>query len=153
MADLESSFCLQPPGDTDLRRGLFDCMMMGGVPVVLKSQRRAVSMILDGMWLVPWRIEDVVVFIDAPTNARGVYVDLLQRLQTGWRARARHALKEITHRLQIALPSPSSARRLPCRDYNPYLTASRHLPSADAFDLAMLQLHNTLLEHTKPIAN
>ncbi|EGD73968.1 hypothetical protein PTSG_05662 [Salpingoeca rosetta] len=48
---LDSQFCLQPPGDTDLRRAMFDCMLMGGIPVILELQRRAMDSVLAGIWI------------------------------------------------------------------------------------------------------
>ena len=34
---LGAHFCLQPPGDTPTRKALFDCMVMGGIPVVFNA--------------------------------------------------------------------------------------------------------------------
>ena len=35
---LGSKFCMQPPGDTPTRKGLFDCMLAGGIPVVFHDE-------------------------------------------------------------------------------------------------------------------
>lgn len=35
---LGARFCIQPPGDTPTRKGLWDCMVAGGIPVVLHPE-------------------------------------------------------------------------------------------------------------------
>lgn len=62
---LNSIFCLQPPGDSPTRRGFFDSIMLGCIPVVLS--KNAYTLVQD-------RVEDVAVVVEwkRVENAGGI---------------------------------------------------------------------------------
>lgn len=85
----QSIFCFQPNGDMPTRKGLFDGLLQGCIPVVFDIQSA------EAMYTWHWEQEyweDVVVHIDFQSVARRV-VDPIEYLQELW-TKKRHVVRK-----------------------------------------------------------
>ncbi|CAI9111347.1 OLC1v1011560C1 [Oldenlandia corymbosa var. corymbosa] len=69
-AYLSSHFCLQPKGDSYTRRGVFDCMVAGSIPVFFWN-RTAYD---QYQWFLPQKFKSYSVFIDHEDVLKGLSI-------------------------------------------------------------------------------
>lgn len=74
---LGGTFCLQPPGDTPTRKGLFDSILAGCIPVVFHEQTSYTY-----KWHLPANQEDVVVYMPMKNVLRDKGVAVIPLLKT-----------------------------------------------------------------------
>jgi len=115
---LESVFCLQPPGDTPTRKGLFDSLQAGCIPVVFNQQQA----VLQYLFHLPGDGSDYSVLISTDDVVSRNYnvVDHLSRIPQS-------EIESMRERIVQLLP------KLLYRD--PVLTGE--YTSKDAFDVAI----------------
>jgi len=78
---LNSVFCLQPPGDSPTRKGVFDCLVSGTIPVIfdentiyqqymeyLPKKGRSYSVLFDGHAVLDGKIDVLEELHQIPTN-------------------------------------------------------------------------------------
>lgn len=117
---MSSVFCINPPGDTPTRKGLFDSLLAGCIPVIMD---------LASLSEYEWYIKDVravSVFVPWPViqlDNSFQLIDYLESLSPEYVRKKQDAIKELAFSLQYSIPDPS-------RDPN----------RLDAFDVAVAGL-------------
>jgi hypothetical protein len=104
MLDLfqRSSFCLQPPGDSPTRKGIFDSILAGCIPVVFNTRT------LEDQY--PWHIggsklHNLSIFVDPARLFAGESIlPILQAIPEAKRQAMRAAIAEFGSMLQYAVP-------------------------------------------------
>mmetsp|Transcript_60323 Transcript_60323/g.161884 ORF Transcript_60323/g.161884 Transcript_60323/m.161884 type:complete len:528 (+) Transcript_60323:61-1644(+) len=105
---LASTFCLQPPGDTPTRKGIFDSLTLGCIPVIFDQN----SMAWYEVHLPNW--QQVAVFVPSAKLAQQSFnvvdylVDLAGRMP-GLIKRKQQTIADIAYRLQFSR-TPSAHR-------------------------------------------
>lgn len=123
-----SIFCLQPSGDSPTRKGLFDSIVAGCVPVLFSES----SAYQQYAWHLPNNGSQYSVYIDGDDMAQGK-VDLVQHL--GDIVSNKDRLKALQERLIELLPSIVYA--------HPGSVSSRSKFARDAVDITLDNLLNT----------
>ena len=111
-ARLNSTFCIEPAGDTTTRKGIVDAMSFGCIPVIFPP--------MDKLWL--WHVggdwSAFAVVLDTPRNRSAVpgIFDTLARIPPEVVSRKRERLAVVLKRLALGLPG-----ELP-KDHDDWLT-------------------------------
>lgn len=104
---MASTFCLNPPGDTPTRKGLFDSLVLGCIPVVTSED----SFQHYGFHLPFWRSVSVLVTTDQLFSVGFNLVDFLidyETKQTSEVAQKQEAIRQAAYSLQYSY-SPAVA--------------------------------------------
>ena len=122
---LNAVFCLQPPGDSETRKGVFDCLIAGGIPVFFDA-RTAHS---QYKWHLPLDMTSYSVILPRDETVQGKLnvVKELAQIPHKSVARMQEAIRELLP--SIIYKKPGSTMR-----------------NKDAFDLAI----DNLLERFRP---
>lgn len=124
---LNAVFCLQPPGDSETRKGVFDCLVAGGIPVFF-DVRTAHS---QYKWHLPSNVTSYSVILPREETVQGKLdvVNELAQIPHESVARMQKAVRELLPNIVYKRPAGSSTMR-----------------NKDAFDLAI----DNLLERFSP---
>eukprot|EP00271_Cylindrocystis_brebissonii_P015815 TRINITY_DN38848_c0_g1_i1.p1 TRINITY_DN38848_c0_g1~~TRINITY_DN38848_c0_g1_i1.p1 ORF type:complete len:517 (+),score=40.66 TRINITY_DN38848_c0_g1_i1:544-2094(+) len=100
---LSGKFCFQPPGDTPTRKGLFDCMLAGGIPVTFHRETFALY-----EWHLPSSPEDeVLVYIPSEgltENNIGIVIDKVRAIPPEKVARMQENIIKLIPDLIYSMP-------------------------------------------------
>lgn len=96
-----STFCLQPPGDSSTRKGFFDSILLGCIPVIFRRGT------YERVWKGQVELEELAVILDERELLDGVGEDVVERLRAVAEdvvKAKRAAMALMADRVQYALP-------------------------------------------------
>lgn len=103
----KSVFCLCPPGDTPIRRAIFDALLAGCIPVLFQSNRIKNSIAQYSWHFTRQEIENIFIFLDA-SNVSMLSYNHLDTLVSSYSAsdvqRRQKAISLIARRIQYSVP-------------------------------------------------
>jgi hypothetical protein len=118
-AFLNAVFCLQPSGDSATRKGVFDCLIAGGIPVFFDPE----TAYMQYHWHLPQNGSSYSVFFPREAVVNGS-VDVIQELQRI----PRSAIASMQHTINSFLPKLL------------YSKPGSNLTTPDAFDISVQNL-------------
>lgn len=98
----QSTFCLQPPGDSPTRKGFFDSLLLGCIPVIFREGT------YDRAWKGQVELEELAVFIDEQELLEGAGEDVVQRLKGVSEEeiqKKREGIARVAEKVQFGVPS------------------------------------------------
>ncbi|ORY69443.1 exostosin family-domain-containing protein [Leucosporidium creatinivorum] len=102
LAMSQSTFCLQPPGDSPTRKGFFDSLLLGCIPVIFREGT------YDRAWKGQVELEELAVFIDEQELLEGAGEDVVQRLKGVSEEeiqKKREGIARVAEKVQFGVPS------------------------------------------------
>jgi hypothetical protein len=136
-----SMFCLLPPGDTALRKGVFDAILAGCVPVLFTDRGTPHPMAQYSWHVSEEDISNAFVYVNAS------YLHILSKhnviehlfrwyTQSPDRYAAKQAtLRSLAYRMQYSLPNHASSEHVSLSPRNTWAP-----PFQDAYDVTMLKI-------------
>ncbi|ORY69455.1 exostosin family-domain-containing protein [Leucosporidium creatinivorum] len=101
LAMSQSTFCLQPPGDSPTRKGFSDSLLLGCIPVIFREGT------YDRAWKGQVELEELAVFIDEQELLEGAGEDVVQRLKGVSEEkiqRKREGIARVAEKVHFGLP-------------------------------------------------
>ena len=143
-----SIFCAQPHGDSPTRKGFFDALLFGCIPVVLDSKDPATkgrAPFLPFGWAIPWR--DMTALLSRREWMSHMVQSLRDKYGPGDIRRMQATLASVAHLAQSSLPSsdlgsppPRGPKDRSARDAGSGWARRGKRCAEDAFDLVTVAL-------------
>lgn len=106
----ESEFCFHPPGDSKMRRGVYDSIIVGCIPVIFESTKSVYASVFDGILFNEMNVQfhDVYWVINPDESATFLFEKMLIAVTSGETSKRREVLRRVSEYFHYAQDDNSS---------------------------------------------